>query len=118
MSSIPLDSLQAERKIKKAHFPISPGVLVRILFFFKKICFPHGLIVSRHHTGRHPCTGMKTAKLEIKVILTFMLAGFEFDVVDKFGKRPLELPQPNRNAIRQARPLGEPCYLQFKRTVE
>jgi hypothetical protein len=56
--------------------------------------------------------------LEIKVILAFMLAGFEFDVVDKFGKRPLELPQPDRNDIHQARPLGEPCYIQFKRTVE
>ena len=61
---------------------------------------------------------MKVAKLEIKVILAFMLAGFEFDVVDKFGKRPLELPKPDRNDIHQARPLGEPCYIQFKRTVE
>ena len=69
-------------------------------------------------TGRHPCTGMKVAKLEIKVILAFMLAGFEFDVVDKFGERPLELPKPDRNDIHQVRPLGEPCYLQFKRTVE
>ena len=54
----------------------------------------------------------------MKVILAFMLAGFEFDVVDKFGKRPLELPKPDRNDIQKARPLGEPCYLQFKRTVE
>ena len=61
---------------------------------------------------------MKVAKLEFKVILAFMLAGFEFDVVDKFGKRPSELPKPDRNDIHKARPLGEPCYLQFKRTVE
>jgi sterol 14-demethylase len=68
--------------------------------------------------GRHPCTGMKVAKMEIKAILAFMLSGFEFDVVDKFGRRPLELPKPDRNDIHQARPLGDPCYLQFKRTVE
>ena len=36
---------------------------------------------------------MKVAKLEIEVILAFMLAGFEFDVVDKYGKRPMELPK-------------------------
>ena len=61
---------------------------------------------------------MKVAKLEIKAILAFMLAGFEFEVVDKFGKRPLVLPKPDRNDVQQARPLGEPCYLQFKRTVQ
>ena len=61
---------------------------------------------------------MKVAKLEIKVILAFMLTGFEFNLVDKFGKRPLKLPKPDRNDILNARPLGEPCYLQFKRTVE
>jgi sterol 14-demethylase len=68
--------------------------------------------------GRHPCTGMKVAKLEIKIILAFMLFGYEFSVVDKFGKHPKELPTQDRNDIQRARPLGEPCYLRFKRTVE
>jgi sterol 14-demethylase len=68
--------------------------------------------------GRHPCSGMRVAKLEIKTIVAFMLAGFEFDVVDKFGKRPAEPPKPDRNDIHQARPLGDPCYLEFKRVVE
>jgi sterol 14-demethylase len=68
--------------------------------------------------GRHPCTGMKVAKLEIKTVVAFMLLGFEFDVVDKFGKRPAEPPKRDRNNIQQARPLGDPCYLQFKRVVE
>jgi sterol 14-demethylase len=61
---------------------------------------------------------MKVAKLEIKVILAFMLVGFEFDVVDEFGNRPLEPPKPDRNDLNQTWPLGDPCYLQFKRTVE
>jgi cytochrome P450 len=51
--------------------------------------------------GRHPCTGMKIAKLEIKTIVAFMLAGFEFDAVNKFGKRPTEPPKPDRNDIHQ-----------------
>ncbi|KAF8182333.1 cytochrome P450 [Pholiota molesta] len=68
--------------------------------------------------GRHPCTGMKVAKLEIKLIVAMMLAGYDFDVVDKAGKTPKQLPQPDRNDIHQARPIGEQVYLQFKRVVE
>ena len=61
---------------------------------------------------------MKVAKLEVKIILAFMLAGFEFDIVNKFGKRPLELPKQDRNDTFERLPLGEPCHIQFKRTVE
>ncbi|KAH9477139.1 Cytochrome P450 monooxygenase [Psilocybe cubensis] len=68
--------------------------------------------------GRHPCSGMKIAKLEIKVIMAMMLAGFDFDIVDKNGKPLKELPQPDRNDIHQARPLGEPCFLQVERIAE
>ncbi|KAF9482295.1 cytochrome P450 [Pholiota conissans] len=68
--------------------------------------------------GRHPCTGMKMAKLEIKVIVAMMLAGYEFTAVDKTGRPPKTLPQPDRNDIHQARPIGEHVYLQFKRIVE
>ena len=52
-------------------------------------------------TGRHPCTGMRVAKLEIKILVAFMLAGFEFNVVDKFGKPLKESPRPDRNDIHQ-----------------
>ncbi|KAF8816057.1 cytochrome P450 [Phlegmacium glaucopus] len=68
--------------------------------------------------GRHVCSGMKVAKLELKIILAFMLAGFEFDIVDKSGKPMKELPKPDLNDIQQSRPLGDPLYLQFERTVE
>jgi len=61
---------------------------------------------------------MKVAKLEIKTVVAFMLAGFEFDVVEKFGKRPTKAPKPDTNDIYQTRPLGDLCYLQFKRTLE
>ena len=51
--------------------------------------------------GRHPRTGMKIAKLEIKVIVTFFLSGYEYDIVDSEGKFPEELPNPDYNDIRQ-----------------
>jgi len=44
---------------------------------------------------------MKVAKLEIKIVVAFMLAGFEFDLVDKFGKPLTEFPKPDRNDIHQ-----------------
>ena len=47
--------------------------------------------------GRHPCTGMKVAKLEMKLILVLLLTRYEYDLVDKDGKFPDPLPAPNRN---------------------
>ncbi|KJA20453.1 hypothetical protein HYPSUDRAFT_813626 [Hypholoma sublateritium FD-334 SS-4] len=68
--------------------------------------------------GRHPCTGMKIAKLEIKLIVAMMLAAFDYDVVDSSGRPSKNLPEHDRNDIHQARPVGEPVYLKFKRVVE
>ena len=51
--------------------------------------------------GRHPCTGMKIAKLEIKIIVAFFLSGYEYDVVDSKGKFPEQLPKPDYNDIHQ-----------------
>ncbi|PPQ70347.1 hypothetical protein CVT25_000127 [Psilocybe cyanescens] len=51
--------------------------------------------------GRHPCAGMKVAKLEIKLILALILVGYEYDLVDSSGKYPKALPTPNRNDIQQ-----------------
>jgi len=53
--------------------------------------------------GRHPCPGMKIAKLEMKLILALFLTRYEFDLVDKDGKFPGSLPVPNRNDIHQVR---------------
>lgn len=80
---------------------------------------------------------MKLAKLEIKMIVALFLTGFEYDLVDGSGKFPNPFPKADRNDIQQvrhisirrwyllhsdwvfqARPLGEPCYLRFKRVVE
>jgi len=53
--------------------------------------------------GRHPCPGMKTAKLEMKLILAMFLMRYEFDLVDEDGKFPDPLPVPDRNDIHRVR---------------
>ncbi|RDB26871.1 Lanosterol 14-alpha demethylase [Hypsizygus marmoreus] len=68
--------------------------------------------------GRHPCPGMRVAKLEMKIVIALIFAGYEFEIVDKTGKRPIALPQPDKNDLQQARPLGEPCYMKFRRIVD
>ncbi|KAJ7043161.1 cytochrome P450 [Mycena alexandri] len=65
--------------------------------------------------GRHPCAGMRAAKLEIKFAIALFLSKFEYSVVDASGKAPKCLPQPDRNNIQNAKPLGDPCYLKFER---
>ena len=51
--------------------------------------------------GRHTCTGMKVAKLEMKLVLAMFLTRYEFDIVYKDGKFPDPLPVPNRNDMYQ-----------------
>ena len=53
--------------------------------------------------GRHPCPGIKVAKLEMKLILALFLTRYEFNLVDKDGKFPDPLPVPKRNDIYQVR---------------
>ena len=53
--------------------------------------------------GRHPCAGMKVAKLEMKLIMALYLTRYEFGHEDKDGKFPNPLPVPNRNDIHQVR---------------
>ncbi|KAJ7273156.1 cytochrome P450 [Mycena rebaudengoi] len=65
--------------------------------------------------GRHPCAGMRAAKLEIKIAIALFLSKFEYQVVDASGHFPESLPQPDRNDIQQPKPLGDPYYFRFKR---
>jgi cytochrome P450 len=51
--------------------------------------------------GRHPCPGMKVAKLEMKMIAAMFLMRYDFELVDGSGKFPKSLPVPNRNDIHQ-----------------
>jgi hypothetical protein len=48
-----------------------------------------------------PSSGMKVAKLEIKMITALFLSGYEYKLVDASGKPPKQFPQPNRNDMHQ-----------------
>ena len=50
-------------------------------------------------TGRHPCLGMRFAKLEVKIILAMFLTQFEYDVVDELGNAITRLPEPHRDNL-------------------
>jgi cytochrome P450 len=53
--------------------------------------------------GRHPCAGMKFAKLEIKMIVAMFVVGYDCDVVDSKGRIAEKLPVPDYNDIQQVR---------------
>jgi cytochrome P450 len=50
-------------------------------------------------SGRHPCAGMKIAKLELKLVLALMLLGYNYELVNESGKHPDILPEPDRNDL-------------------
>ena len=55
--------------------------------------------------GRHPCLGMRFAKMEVNVIIAFFVAYFEnIQLVNKDGTARTKLPVVNRNRHTAARP--------------
>jgi len=68
--------------------------------------------------GRHICSGMKIAKLEIKMILALFLSSYEYTLVGRSGMPLKQSLQPDRNDIHQSKPLGEPCFLQYRKILE
>ena len=50
--------------------------------------------------GKHPCIGMKVAKLETKWIMVMLLMRYEFELVDENGKFQDTLPVPNMDDVR------------------
>jgi cytochrome P450 len=54
-------------------------------------------------TGRHPCVGMRIAKLEIKIVLAMALCGYDYTVVDENGNQTNRLPKPDPNDTLQVR---------------
>ena len=47
--------------------------------------------------GRHPCLGMRFAKLEGKWIVAMFLAAYNYEVVNEAGNVVQNLPEPNHN---------------------
>jgi len=65
--------------------------------------------------GRHPCLGKRFAKLQVKVIMAMLLARFEFELVNKHGDPVTKVPEPDRNDIIQAAPVGDKVFIKYKR---
>jgi len=54
--------------------------------------------------GRHPCLGMRFAKLEQNIILAFFLATFDFELADKDGNRVEGVPKSDFNTFAATKP--------------
>ncbi|KAI9723793.1 MAG: hypothetical protein M1828_004043 [Chrysothrix sp. TS-e1954] len=63
--------------------------------------------------GRHPCLGMRFAKLEQNLIIAFFLAKFDFWLVDKNGQTTETLPRIDVNA-HSARKPADKTYVKFE----
>lgn len=63
--------------------------------------------------ARHPCLGMRFAKLENTLIVAFFLAYFDFELTDKHGDAMKETSSVNRNEHTASKP-RDPMYLQYK----
>jgi cytochrome P450 len=78
--------------IKGVVYPYLGGELVR-----SDINLFLNIIPNQIVTGRHPCPGMRVAKLGMKTIVAMFVLGYNFDLVDKNGKSTKNMPQPDRN---------------------
>ena len=68
-------------------------------------------------SGRHPCLGMRFAKLEMSVVLAHFLAAFDFETVERDGRRMETLPSVDQNGHAASRPT-RPMYLKVKKREE
>ncbi|KAF9445805.1 cytochrome P450 [Macrolepiota fuliginosa MF-IS2] len=65
--------------------------------------------------GKSPCLGTRLAKVELKLILSMFVLGFDLNVVDKNGEPKSDLPRPNWDDILLCRPPKGSFYLGFER---
>ena len=89
-----LPGREEDRKQANAYLAWGAGNYSAISLF---LLFPVDDILS----GRHPCAGMKMAKVEIKLVLASVLLGYDYKLVDSTGKQPSKLPLQDRNDIHQ-----------------
>lgn len=62
--------------------------------------------------GRHPCLGMKFAKLEQNIITAFFCTMFDFHLADKNGNRVAETVKVNTNKYNASKP-DKTMYLKY-----
>jgi cytochrome P450 len=65
-------------------------------------------------SGRHPCLGMRFAKLEMSLVVGYFVAAFEFQTVEKDGSRMIELPRVDQNGHAASRPT-RPMWLKLEK---
>ncbi|KAF4635641.1 hypothetical protein G7Y89_g2441 [Cudoniella acicularis] len=63
--------------------------------------------------GRHPCLGMRFAKLEQNIITAFFCAMFDYELVDKAGKPMTTTPPVDFNGHSATKP-SPSIYLKYK----
>jgi len=66
--------------------------------------------------GRHPCLGVRFAKLEQFMIAAYFLAKFDFELTDRYGELVTELPVGDGNAHSAVKPKDRP-FLKYKMRV-
>ena len=66
--------------------------------------------------GRHPCVGMKFARLEQNIIIAHFLATFDFEICDRTGKTVSEAPATDFNAYATGKP-RDPTFLRIRPTT-
>jgi sterol 14-demethylase len=65
-------------------------------------------------SGRHPCLGMRFAKLEAIIIGAYLAAMFDYELSDKDGRQLTQPPPPidrNRNQVQKP---AESIYVRYK----
>lgn len=68
--------------------------------------------------GRHPCLGMRFAKLELKLLTVYLLAAFDFlHVDDKGTQKKADGHSINRNLVFQVFPKDKNTFLNYRRVV-
>ncbi|KAI0090130.1 cytochrome P450 [Irpex rosettiformis] len=65
--------------------------------------------------GKTVCMGQRLAKLQLKIITALMVSTLDFKLVDRTGRLPDPLPQPNWNDALTCKPPSGSSYLQFVR---
>ena len=66
-------------------------------------------------SGRHPCLGMRFAKLEQNMIAAYFIASFDFQLTDRSGKPVSEVTVVDRNAHSAVKPKQRPYLKYWKR---
>ncbi|KAH9996992.1 cytochrome P450 6A1 [Xylariaceae sp. FL0662B] len=68
-------------------------------------------------SGRHPCLGMRFAKLEMALITAYFVAMFDFELSDADGNPTTEAPPPVSRNQHSAKKPAKPVYFRYRPRV-